>query len=267
MPKLEDKDFGRLVEFIRNGYGINLEKKRMLVEGRLSSELRKKGYEDFSSYIDDALADPTGRETARMVNRLTTNHTFFMREPEHFAFMKNVFLPEVEENVTDRDLRIWSAGCSTGQEPYTMAMVIDDYFGAKKHAWDATILATDIDTDCLTAAREGIYEEQSLENLSAEWIDRYFCRVDEEHWRICDRIRSQVVFRRFNLMDEIEYKKPFDLISCRNVMIYFDSDTKNALVSRFYSCTKEGGYLFTGHAENVTSMTGYRYVQPAVFVR
>ena len=94
MPKLEDRDFRRLVGFIRNGYGIDLEKKRMLVEGRLSSELRKKGYEDFSAYIDDALADPTGRETARMVNRLTTNHTFFMREPEHFAFMKNVFLPD-----------------------------------------------------------------------------------------------------------------------------------------------------------------------------
>ena len=146
-----------------------------------------------------------------------------------------------------------------------MSMVIDEYFGAARHKWDTTILATDINTDALITARNGIYPADAVDGLSEERVDRYFTRQPDGSYRINEDIRNSVVFKRFNLMDEIVYKKPFDLISCRNVMIYFPSETKDALVKRLCGCTKAGGYLFTGHAENLSRDCGYEYISPAIF--
>lgn len=157
MMKLSDNDFLRLVDFIKSNYGINLEKKRVLIEGRLASVASSEGFDNFTDYINYALGDSTGKETIRLVNKLTTNHTFFMREPDHFKFLESTVLPHIESTVKDRDARIWCAASSTGQEPYTIAMTIDEYFGNKKSGWDTTILATDLDTDVLRTAREGIY--------------------------------------------------------------------------------------------------------------
>ncbi len=267
MLKLTDNDFERLVAFIKNNYGINLEKKRVLIEGRLANVVTSNGFDNFTAYIDFALGDPTGKETIKMVNKLTTNHTFFMREPEHFEFLSSTVLPHIEQTVKDRDARIWCAASSTGQEPYTIAMTIDEYFGEKKLGWDTKILATDLDTDVLRVAKAGIYSVDMLGGLPDKWIDKYFVKIDNNNYQVCDRIRNEVVYKKFNLMDPISYKKPFDLISCRNVMIYFDMATKTALIERFYAATKTGGYLFIGHAENISRTTKYTYVKPAIYVK
>ena len=267
MLKLTDDDFLRLVDFIKTNYGINLEKKRVLIEGRLTGIVSSSGFDSFTDYINYALSDSSGKETIRLVNKLTTNHTFFMREPDHFKFLESTVLPYIESSVKDKDARIWCAASSTGQEPYTIAMTVDEYFGSRKAGWDTTILATDLDTDVLRTAKAGIYSKEMLEGLPDKWIDKYFRRIDNENYQVIDRIRNDIVFKKFNLMDSIVCKKPFDLISCRNVMIYFDTQTKNALVERFYDVTKKGGYLFIGHAENVSRDTRYSYIKPAIYRR
>ncbi len=262
---LTDKDFMRIVEFVKDKYGINLIKKRMLVEGRLYYTVTSQGYTSYEQYINDVFKDPDGPEMTNFLNRITTNHTFFMREKQHFDFLMSTVLPYIEHTSKDKDARIWSAGCSFGHEPYNLAMYIDEYFGEKKSMWDTKILATDISHKALLFAKQGVYEEGVISELPVEWQKKYFNRVDNNHFKICDKIRNEVVFKTFNLMDEIVAKKPFDLILCRNVMIYFDNDTKEQLINRFYGALKPGGYLFIGHAENMTKNTKFRQIIPAVY--
>lgn len=267
MIKLTDDDFDRLVTYIKTNYGINLIKKRILIEGRLTNIVIAKGFNNFKDYLDAAFSDKSGKEIVSLVNKLTTNHTYFMREPEHFEFLKNVVLPHIESAVKDRDARIWCAASSTGQEPYTLVMTIDEYFGERKRNWDVKILATDIDTDVLQKAKLGIYTADDVSDLPPLWLKKYFDKIDDTKYQVKEVIRNEVVFKKFNLMDKIICKKPFDLISCRNVMIYFDTDTKNELVERFYDVTKPGGYIFVGHAENISKSSRYSYVKPAIYQR
>ena len=267
MMKLSDDDFNRLVSYMKKNYGINLEKKRVLIEGRLSNMIATRGFKDFKEFIDFAFADRTGKETMQLVNKLTTNHTFFMREPEHFEFLKSTILPYFEkENASTHALNIWCAASSTGQEPYSLVMTIDDYFGAKASSWHVNLLATDLDTDVLRTAQAGIYTEDMVKDVPKAWLGKYFTRTNDGY-QVIDRLKKQITFRQFNLMNKITAQKPYDLISCRNVMIYFEQDTKNALVERFFDVTKENGYLFIGHAESVGRDTRYTYVKPAIYRR
>ena len=159
MIKLTDDDFLRLVAYMKTNYGINLEKKRVLIEGRLSNYISGRGFKSFREFIDFAFADKTGKETMQLVNKLTTNHTYFLREPEHFEYLKSTVLPYLERTVKDHDLRIWCAASSTGQEPYSIVMTMDEYFGAKAGMWNLKILATDLDTDVLKKAKAAVYTE------------------------------------------------------------------------------------------------------------
>ena len=268
MMKLTDDDFNRLVAYMKKNYGINLEKKRVLIEGRLSNMVAARGFKDFKEFIDFAFADKTGNETMQLVNKLTTNHTFFMREPEHFEFLKSTIMPYLEQtNARERTVNLWCAASSTGQEPYTLVMTIDDYFGANASRWNVKLLATDLDTDVLRTAQEGIYTIDMLKDVPANWLSKYFTKKDDKTYQVIDRLRKQITFKQFNLMDRIPFSQPFDFISCRNVMIYFDQETKNALIERFYDVTKEGGYFYIGHAESVGRDTRYKYVKPAVYRR
>ena len=262
---LKDEDFNKIVRYIYNNYGIVLSNKRVLVEGKLASIIASKGFPDYSTYINSIFADPSGKELSLVINKLTTNHTFFMREPKHFEYVKSVILPYLESNSKDHDVRIWSAACSSGEEPYSLAMTIDEYFGNRRAGWDLRILATDIDTDVLEKATKAIYSEDSVKSLPERWIKKYFIKLSDGKYQVCDKIRKEVVFKQFNLMDKITYKKPYDLILCRNVMIYFDVKTKDSLVERFYDASKNGAYLFIGHAENISRTTRYTYVQPAIY--
>ncbi len=263
--KITDAEFIRLINFMHSTYGIDLSKKRILIEGRLSNMLIEKGFTNYNQYLDSVFADKSGRETVELVNKLTTNHTYFMREPQHFDFMRTVFLPYIEENVKDRDVRIWCAASSSGEEPYTIAMTIDDYFGSRRVGWDLRILATDISTRVLQKAKNAVYPAESLNALPEKWKTKYFTRNSDGTYTVIDRIRKEVIYKEFNLMDKIVYKKPFDLIFCRNVMIYFDAQTKDALVERFYDASKNGAYLFIGHAETVSKKSRYRFIQPAIY--
>lgn len=263
--KITDAEFKRLIKFMHSTYGIDLSRKRILIEGRLSNVLAEKGFKNYDQYLDSVFADKSGRETVELVNRLTTNHTYFLREPQHFEFMRSVFLPYIEKNSKDRDVRIWCAASSSGEEPYTIAMTIDDYFGSRRIGWDLRILATDISTRVLQKAKAAVYSAESLNALPERWKAKYFVRNPDNTYHVIDRIKKEVIFKEFNLMNEIVYKKPFDLIFCRNVMIYFDAQTKDDLIERFYDVSKNGAYLFIGHAETVSKNSRYKFVQPAIY--
>lgn len=262
---LTDQDFIRIVEYVKDRYGINLIKKRLLIEGRLYFTVKNKGYESFKEYIDHVFANPDGEEMTEFINRITTNHTFFMREKQHFDFLMSTVLPYLERTVSDRDLRIWSAGCSFGHEPYNLAMYIDEYFGERKKLWDTKILATDISKRAIIAAKAGIFNDIAIKELPEKWQKKYFKKLNDNEYQIVDEIRKEVVFKYFNLMEDIVAKKPFDLILCRNVMIYFDNETKEKLIQKFYNALKPGGYLFIGHAENISKNTKFKQVMPAIF--
>jgi len=263
--KLTDADFNRLVTFVKKNYGIDLSKKRLLIEGRLARTLAEKHVPTFSAYIDMLFKDSSGTEMTLFLNKITTNHTYFMREPEHWDFMKSTVLPHLEASVKSKDARIWCAASSSGEEPYTMAMIIDEYFGTRKAGWDLTILATDISMNVLQKAERAIYSAETIKDCPAAWKKKYFKQLDSDNFQVIDSIRSQVVYKQFNLMDEIQYKQPFDFISCRNVMIYFDADTKNALIERFYDTMKDNAYFFIGHAESVPKTSRFTYIKPAIY--
>ncbi|MDR0946550.1 MAG: protein-glutamate O-methyltransferase CheR [Ruminococcus sp.] len=267
MLKLTDDDFKRLVEYMKKNYGINLEKKRVLIEGRLSNTIERRGFNSFKEFIDFAFADRTGGETIALVNKLTTNHTFFMREPEHFEYLKTVILPYIRDNNKTKDINIWCAASSTGQEPYTILMTILDFFGTQLPLWRITFQATDLDTDVLKKAIDGIYEEEGLKDVPKSWLMNYFTKLPGGMYQVNDKLRKMITFKKFNLMDSIPSGRPFDFISCRNVMIYFDTDTKNNLIERFYDVMKEGGYFYVGHAENVPKTSRFTYIKPAVYRR
>lgn len=268
MISITDKEFEKLSAYIKKQYGINLkEEKRTLVTGRLYNELVKNGFDNYSDYIDYILADKSGNALNSLVNKITTNHTFFMREAEHFYFFRDAVLPYLVNTVKDKDLRIWSAGCSSGEEPYTLAMIIDEFLGKEKVWWDTKILATDISSKVIDRAVNGCYSKDEVENISPQWKLNYFTRVDKDKLKIADRIRNEVIFRRLNLMDDtFPFKKKFHVIFCRNVMIYFDVETKKKLINKFYHLLEYGGYLFIGHSEAIErGTTNFRYVMPAVY--
>ena len=181
-------------------------------------------------------------------------------------FFMNVILPEItKRNDRKKVLSIWSAGCSTGEEPYNISMCIKEYFGAKAAAWDTRVLATDISQRALAEARDPAYEVPA--DIPPEWRRKYFLKRDDGSglYTVTPEIRKNVIFRTFNLMDPIRFKLKFDVIFCRNVMIYFDQPTKDALIQRFYDATNPGGYLLIGHSENISKDSPYRILRPATF--
>lgn len=265
---ITDKEFQQLAAYIKLNYGINLkEEKKALVTGRLQNVLVANKFNDFSEYYAYILADKTGEAISTLINKITTNHTFFMREADHFYYFKDNILPVLANTVTDKDLRIWSAGCSSGEEPYTLAMLLDEYFGKDKFWWDCKVLATDISSKVLTEAAKGVYMNEEVSTLPADLKLSYFTRYDADNYMITEKIRNEVIFRRFNLMEKtFPFKKKFHVIFCRNVMIYFDNETKRNLVDRFYDSLEYGGYLFIGHSESLNrEETKLRYIMPAIY--
>lgn len=268
MLTITDKEFRQLADYIKLNYGIHLkEEKQSLITGRLHNVLIQKNFNNFTDYYRYVVSDKTGDAVINLIDKITTNHTFFMREADHFYFFRDVVLPFLAENVKSKDLRIWSAGCSSGEEPYTLAMIIDEYFGKGKMLWNSKILATDISSKVLGEASKGEYVNEDIAALPSSWKLNYFKKLDNEKSAIVDRIRNEIIFRRFNLIDQVfPFKKKFHVIFCRNVMIYFDTKTKLELINKFYDLTEYGGYLFVGHSESFNrGETRFRYVMPAVY--
>lgn len=266
--RISDNEFRTLVQFVHSKYGIDLSQKRLLIEGRLSQTLRNKNLSSFKDYLDLLFKDPTGAEMTLLLNKITTNHSYFARENEHFEFLMKHILPYMEKTRKNRDLRTWSAGCSAGQEPYNLAMAYDQYFGPRKSSWDTTILATDISQKVLGKARRAIYPSNNLTDVPPPWKKQYFKALPSGEFQVCDQIRKEVIFKVFNLMDPFQFKKPFDIIFCRNVMIYFDTPTTERLIEKFYEVTAPGGYLCIGHSEVINKdATKYQYIMPAIYQR
>lgn len=265
--KLEDKDFLRLQTYMKENYGIDLSKKRSLIEGRLGNVIQKKGFSDFGPYIDYALSEP--EEVILLVSRLSTNYSFFMREEQHYRHLTQKVLPEWTAKIKDHDLRIWSAGCSSGEEAYTAAMVVNDYLGPQKDRWDASILATDISEKVLGLARAGVFPEDELRNLPERYKTQYFTMVEQGLYQISPELRKQVVFANLNLMDaKFPFRKSFHVIFCRNVMIYFDTPTRERLVNHFFQWLHPGGYLFIGLSETLSNLkSNFEYISPAIYRR
>ena len=265
---MTQEEFLRIYRFMKSRYGIDMERKKEIVQGRLINYIHARGYSSFSHYILDLESDITGRLERELVNILTTNHTFFMREFEHFEYMKSVVLPQLKiKEARKKDLCIWCGASSTGQEPYMLAMLLKDFFCLEHDKWDTKVLATDISTEALQHALSGIYEKEQVENLPDHWKRRYLHSLEDgTKYGINKEIKDEVLFRKLNLMDEFPFKRKMHVVFLRNVMIYFDKKTKNELIQKVYDVMEPGGYLFIGRTETIDrTETPFKLIQPSIF--
>jgi chemotaxis protein methyltransferase CheR len=266
--EITQKEFRQLADYIKENYGIYLkDEKRSLMMGRLHNVLINKNFKNFTEYYDYIISDKTGEGVSTLLNKITTNHTYFMREADHFYYFRDKVLPFMAETIKNKDLRVWCAACSTGEEAYTLAMIIDEFFGNEKSLWDKKILATDISENVLNIAIKGVYNNERIKPLPNSWKMNYFKREDNENSIVVDKMKNEILFRKFNLMEErFPFKKKFNTIFCRNVMIYFDNKTKNELIEKLYENTEYGGFLFIGHSESLDrEKTKYKYIMPSVY--
>ncbi|RYE07710.1 MAG: methyltransferase domain-containing protein [Hyphomicrobiales bacterium] len=264
---LEERDFERIRQRLYDVAGISLsDAKRTLVIARLSRILRAMRLPTFDAYIEFLETEATASDAQDFVNALTTNLTRFWREEHHFEHLVSHIgeLMETRKSVAEKRLRIWSAGCSTGQEPYTIALSLLAAYPELKR-WDFKILATDIDTSVIAKAAAGIYPESELNGLSAERA-RLFEKAGEGRIRVPAAVASLVSFKPLNLMSPWPMKGPFDAIFCRNVAIYFDKQTQGEVFGRLGQILAPGGYLYIGHSENLGSgSAGFRLVGKTIY--
>jgi chemotaxis protein methyltransferase CheR len=271
LVQLSDKEFTFITKLLFDRFGIFLgDQKRVLVAGRLSKRLRELNLPNYTEYIEYLTADKTGAELTELINRITTNHTFFFRERDHFDFLEKTVLPSLDSEKTGipvQPLRIWSAGCASGEEVYSLSMLLREYYGPRFAAVDSGLLATDISLAALREAEAGEYNIGKMRELPASYRNTYFLRKDESVYIIRDDIRKMVMFKRLNLMaDTFPMKGLFDAIFCRNVMIYFNQVSREKVVDALYRFVKPGGYLFIGHSESLNRETcPFTYVKPAIY--
>ncbi len=262
---INTKDFDKLINFMKSTYGIDLSNKKQLIASRLAFEIKKIGYNSFADF-GNALHKSNDDSLLELVlNKLTTNYTFFMREKEHFEFLNDNLLPIFEKmHQNDKVISIWSAGCSSGEEPYTLSMFLKEYFEGKGQKWDTRILATDISLQALSKASVGRYKHPA--DVPKHLLAKYFTHDSKSDlYTVKDSLRNNCIFRTFNLMENFNFKRKFDIIFCRNVMIYFDQQTRDALVDRFCNALVPGGYLFTSHSEPLRNNSSFETVYNAVY--
>lgn len=268
MLKITDNEFKLLTDLIKKNYGIHLKKeKETLIIGRLHKVLSELGFNTFTEYYKYLVTDTSGKALEVLIDKISTNHTFFMREPDHFYFFRDQVIPYLKNVIKDRDLRTWCAASSTGEEPYTLAMILADCFDNMPPPWDTKLLASDISQTALSSAKAGIYSKDRLEDLPAIWKTKYLSKIDQNNFVVTEKIKREVIYRRFNLIDDkFPFKKKFHVIFCRNVMIYFDAATKEILVNKLYDQLENGGYLFIGHSESINrEASAFKYIRPAVY--
>lgn len=250
-----DNDFNYISTLINEHAGIRLiSAKRELVYGRLAKRLRALGLETFREYCD-LLRDGDGSELIQCINAITTNVTSFFREIHHFEFLQQTVLPEIigqKGRTAVPRLRIWSAGCSSGEEPYSIEIVLREHDALQR--WDVKLLATDLDTHILERARKGIYDLRQLEKVSPERMQRWYrmgVGNNANLVSVTPELRDRIRFRQLNLKDAWPMRGPFDVIFCRNVVIYFDKEMQKKLFNRFADILTPSGYLFIGHSESL----------------
>ncbi|CCD85469.1 Chemotaxis protein methyltransferase [Bradyrhizobium sp. ORS 285] len=252
---LQDRDFRTLSKLVMDTAGIVLsERKRAFIHGRLSRRLRALGLNNFSQYCKLLETSDGDSELRNFINAVTTNHTSFFRESHHLDHLARVILPELmTANSDTRRIRIWSAGCSSGEEPYSIAMAIHNS-GKSLAGWDVKILATDLDTNVIAHAARGIYDAERAEGIPAAMKNR-FTTVQDGNVVMNDELCDLITFAHLNLLERWPMSGPFDVIFCRNVVIYFDKPTQTRLFNRYADITKPDGWLIVGHSENLLGIT------------
>ena len=265
---LRDADFAKIRGLMYKTSWVDLnESKRELVKARLAKRLRALNLESYGDYVKLVSNDTSGVELSAMVDTLTTNLTSFFRESDHFAYLRDTVLKKACEK-KQRRLRIWSAGCSTGEEALSIAIIMRESI-PRLDSMDASILATDISSKVLDTARMGIYPESRFASVPDNIRDRYFRQIKkgrENAYQASSTLTRLVHYRRHSLAGSWPMKGPFDAIFCRNVMIYFDRDAKESLLRRFTNALDAEGVLFVGHSESLTNISeNYRYVAPGIY--
>ncbi len=270
---LSDKDFQTIRQLVYSKVGINLTPaKRNLVIGRLRSILRKRKFASFPDYVEYLKTDRTGKAIVELTDRISTNYTFFYREKEHFEYFSSHVLPELigaPELSRQKDLRVWCAGCSSGEESYMLQILMIEGLGDRFGRWKAGLLATDISGEALAKAKKGIYTVDQVATVPEALRKKYFKQTEGDHREVIEAVKKEVTHRKFNLMNRtFPFRNPFHVIFCRNVMIYFDRETRDRLIGGFSNALVPGGYLFVGHSESILrNQDDLEYVKPAVYRR
>ncbi len=262
--ELTEKQFRKVSHLIYRLCGINLkEGKQALVRARLMKRLRALKLPSFDAYLKYVESDSGLQEFSFLIDAITTNKTSFFREPEHFNYLRDEILPKLK----GRRLRFWTAACSSGEEPFSLGILLWEYLPDIEFK-DVKILATDISSRMLEKARLSTYGEEDIRHLPRMLLQKYFTKVQESPrgYQVSSPIRTMVRLARLNLMDSWPMKGPFNLIFCRNVMIYFDKSTQETLINRLWNYLEPGGHLFVGHSEGLSSISHkFRYVRPAIY--
>ncbi len=271
--RLDHKDFERLSGFITDEFGIKMPAvKRIMLQSRLQKRLKELGFINFSDYVDYLFSDKgLEDEVIHMIDLVSTNKTDFFRENNHFDYLLHTLLPDCYPPGSRAALKVWSAGCASGEEAYTLAIVLSEY-KEKNPLLDFSVFATDISTRMIRTAMTAIYKEDRTDNIPLAIKTKYFLRNQiqaEKKVRIIPELRERVMFSRLNLIDDY-YATPFifDIVFCRNVLIYFDRTVQEQIILKLCSSIRKGGYLFLGHSESVAGLNlPLRYVIPTVFTK
>ena len=271
--KIGPRAYEAIRKLIYDRVGIDLgANKQHLVQARLNKHLGEAGLEDFDAYYNSVISDPTGEQLAELIDAISTNTTYFFREAEHFKFLAkdlNYRIANIRLKRQEYCFRIWSAGCSSGEEPYSIAMMVHQALGGSEKI-QAKILATDISRQAVSRGQAGQYEQRSVQTVPERYRRCYFTKVSSEdppQLRVTETIRSMVKFAQLNLMARtFRFRHGFDYIFCRNVMIYFDRGTQEQLLGRFYRHLKPGGFVIVGHCESLNSIRHeLKYIQPTIY--
>jgi chemotaxis protein methyltransferase CheR len=259
-PALAASEFDEIRRMAYRAFGLELKPgKEQLVAARLGRMMRGGKFRSYRDLCRHILEDRTGDSLAALIDALATNHTSFLREPDHFTFLRETVAPALRYR---RPLEIWCAACSTGEEVWTLACTLNDALPGAA----ARVVATDISRKALDFAQRAVYPAARCEPLPGPWLARYFSEAPEGGFAVRPAVRAQASFSRLNLMEPLTWGRRFPVIFCRNVMIYFDSAVKLALTERLAGALEPGGYLFVGHAESLSRFSGsLEYVRPAVY--
>lgn len=274
MPlELSDREFAQLSDLVKAHTGIKLnQNKRALVVSRLSQRLRALKLTGFSQYIDLLQRSDSDGELINMINRITTNKTDFFREQHHFTYLTDIVLPQMVQRADrtgEKKLRVWSAGCSSGEEPYSLAITLSEFF-RDLAGWDYKILATDLDTNMLNHAAAGVYDSQRMAPVANHLKTRYFTvqhQGGQTVYKAKAELKDVILFRKFNLMTpKFPLKTRLDFIFCRNVMIYFTIEDRIRILTNFHNLIHSEGYIFVGHSESLMMVPNlFKYVASTVY--
>ena len=271
--RMTNDDFNRLSQFVFQESGIKMPPiKKIMLQSRLQKRLRELRIISFKEYADYVFS-PEGQknEIIHMLDVVSTNKTDFFREPIHFDFLQNEILPDFIKDNTNSNLKVWSAGCSSGEEPYTIAITLNE-FKAQNHGFNYSILGTDISTQILQKATIAVYKEERISNVPLNIKKKYFLRnknKEDKTVRVTKELRDKIRCQRLNFMDDLyNISEIFDVIFCRNVLIYFDRETQEQVITRLCQKLKTGGYLFIGHSESILGMNlPLTQIKPTIFKR